>query len=127
MACSPRVANEVPSESTGASSDEQLRHQIRRNNPASVAAVFRTRAKTAAHAISGTTLAPMRIGPKEYRSATMPVSSVAAIVPTPAPAPLKPLTVATVSGAYTSAGRFSTMVDNAAYESVEIAKQAVSQ
>lgn len=40
--------------------------------PPRVAAVFRTSSSIAASATSGTTLAPKRIGAKEYRSATHP-------------------------------------------------------
>ena len=54
-------------------------------------------------------------------------NATAQIVPMPAPAPPSPATVPTDSVQKTSAGRFSTIVENAAYAKVETAKDATIQ
>src|SRR2546425_3362223 len=55
-------------------------------------------------AITGRILAPISTGSNENRSDTLPITSVERIVPTPAAAPLMPLTVATALPAYRAAG-----------------------
>src|SRR5215467_4942751 len=77
-------------------------------------------------ATTGRILAPIRTGSNEYRSVILPIARVEAIVPIPAAAPLIPLTVATVRLGNRSAWKVRPIVDQAAYEKVDIANRAIS-